>query len=96
MAKPKDSAPKEDLESVSFEDSFKLLSEMAEQLEAGGLSLDEATSRFEEGMELVQFCNELLSNAEQKITELKETYRPNSALAGFDDLDEDPEEDSYE
>jgi len=96
MAKPKDSSPKEGAESVSFEDSFKRLSEMAEQLEAGGLSLAEATSRFEEGMKLVQFCNELLSNAEQKITELKETYRPNSALAGFDDLDEDPEEDSYE
>ena len=47
-------------------------------------------------MKLVQFCNELLSNAEQKITELKETYRPNSASAGFDDLDEDPEEDSDE
>ena len=96
MAKPKDSSPKEDAESVSFEDSFKRLSEMAEQLETGGLSLAEATSRFEEGMKLVQFCNELLSNAEQKITELKETYRPNSASAGFDDLDEDPEEDSYE
>ena len=96
MAKPKDSSPKEDPESVSFEDSFKRLSEMAEQLEAGGLSLAEATSRFEEGMKLVQFCNELLRNAEQKITELKETYRPNSASAGFDDLDEDPEEDSDE
>lgn len=95
MAKPKDSSPKEDAESVSFEDSFKRLSEMAEQLEAGGLSLAEATSRFEEGMKLVQFCNELLSNAEQKITELKETYRPNSASAGFD-LDEDPEENSDE
>ena len=96
MAKPKDSSPKEDVGSVSFEDSFKRLSEMAEQLEAGGLSLGEATSRFEEGMKLVQFCNELLSNAEQKITELKETYRPNSSSAGFDDLDEDPEEDSDE
>ena len=96
MAKPKDSSPKEDVGSVSFEDSFKRLSEMAEQLEAGGLSLAEATSRFEEGMKLVQFCNELLSNAEQKITELKETYRPNSSSAGFDDLDEDPEEDSDE
>jgi hypothetical protein len=47
-------------------------------------------------MKLVQFCNELLSNAEQKITELKETYRPNSASVGFDDLDEDPEENSDE
>ncbi|SVC28561.1 uncharacterized protein METZ01_LOCUS281415 [marine metagenome] len=97
MAKPKNSSPqngaeKKDTEGVSFEDSFLRLSEMAEQLETGGLTLAEATSRFEEGMKLVQFCNELLDNAEQKITELKESYRAVGAQTGFDDLDDDPEE----
>ena len=92
MAKPKNSSPKEDAESVNFEDSFRRLNEMAEQLEAGGLTLAEATSRFEEGMKLVQTCNELLNNAELKITELKESYRPADVLAGFDDLEEDPDE----
>ena len=101
MAKPKDSSPsngveQKNAESVSFEDSFHRLSEMAEQLEAGGLTLAEATSRFEEGMKLVQFCNELLNNAEQKITELKESYRSVGAQTGFDDLDDDLEEDSDE
>ena len=96
MAKPKNSSPqngaeKKDSEEVSFEDSFHRLNEMAEQLEAGGLTLAEATSRFEEGMKLVQFCNDLLNNAEQKITELKELYRA-GAQTGFDDLDDDPEE----
>ena len=65
---------------------------MAEQLEAGGLTLAEATARFEEGMKLVQACNELLNNAELKITELKESYRPAEAMAGFDDFEEDPDE----
>ena len=65
---------------------------MAEQLEAGGLTLAEATSRFEEGMKLVQTCNELLNNAELKITELKESYRPADVLAGFDGLEEDSNE----
>ncbi len=97
MAKPKNSSPqngaeKKDAEEFSFEDSFLRLSEMAEQLEAGGLTLAEATSRFEEGMKLVQFCNDLLNNAEQKITELKESYRSVGAQTGFDDLDDDPEE----
>ncbi len=92
MAKPKNSSPREDAESVNFEDSFRRLNEMAEQLEAGGLTLAEATSRFEEGMKLVQACNELLNNAELKITELKESYRPADVLAGFDDLEEDPDE----
>ena len=93
MAKPKNSSPKEDAETPSFEDSFHRLSEMAEQLEAGGLTLAEATSRFEEGMKLVQFCNELLNNAELKITELKETYRNTEAKTGFDDLEDDSEDD---
>ena len=92
MAKPKNSSPKDDAESINFEDSFSRLNEMAEQLEAGGLTLAEATSRFEEGMKLVQTCNELLNNAELKITELKEFYRPADVLAGFDDLEEDSNE----
>ena len=101
MAKPKNSSPqngaeKKDSEEVSFEDSFHRLNEMAEQLEGGGLTLAEATSRFEEGMKLVQFCNELLNNAELKITELKEAYQSDNAQPGFnglDDPDEGPEED---
>ena len=92
MAKLKNSSPKNDAESINFEDSFRRLNEMAEQLEAGGLTLAEATSRFEEGMKLVQTCNELLNNAELKITELKESYQPADVLAGFDDLEEDPDE----
>ncbi len=92
MAKLKNSSPKDDAESINFEDSFRRLNEMAEQLEAGGLTLAEATSRFEEGMKLVQTCNELLNNAELKITELKESYRPADVLAGFDDLEEDSNE----
>lgn len=93
MAKTKNSPPKEDAtpmhRGTSFEDSFHRLSEMAEQLEAGGLTLAEATSRFEEGMKLVQFCNELLNNAELKITELKESYRSAGAQSGFDVLEEE-------
>lgn len=91
MAKPKKTTPDGDAESVSFEDSFRKLSEMAEQLEAGGLTLADATSRFEEGMKLVQHCNELLNNAELKITELKESYRVEGAQAGLNGLDFDEE-----
>ena len=94
MAKPKNSwheqkAHNEAVESASFEEAFTLLSEMAEQLEEGGLTLAEATERFEEGIKLVQFCNQLLNTAELKITELKESYRSTDVLAGLDDLDED-------
>ena len=96
MAKPKNATPDGEAEPISFEDSFHRLTEMAEQLEAGGLTLAEATSRFEEGMNLVQRCNELLNNAELKITELKEAYRIEGAQPGLDGRGEDSLEDSEE
>jgi exodeoxyribonuclease VII small subunit len=92
MAKSKSSSPDGNPQSNSFEGSFARLHEMAEQLEAGGLTLAEATSRFEEGMKLVQHCNELLNNAELKITELKEAYRSDESQPGFDGLDESEED----
>ena len=93
MAKSMNSTPKQAAqnnvgESDSFEHSFQRLSEMAEQLEAGGLTLAEATNRFEEGMRLVQFCNQLLNDAELKITELKESYASVEDLTGFSELNE--------
>lgn len=88
MVKPKRASPNGNAESTGFEGSFARLHEMAEQLEAGGLTLAEATARFEEGMKLVQHCNELLNNAELKITELKEAYRSDESHPGFDGLDE--------
>ena len=93
MAKSMNSTPKQVTqnhvgESDSFEHSFQRLSEMAEQLEAGGLTLAEATTCFEEGMRLVQFCNQLLNDAELKITELKESYASAEDLTGFSELNE--------
>lgn len=92
MAGLRNSSPQEDAESPNFEDSFRRLNEMAEQLETGGLTLAEATSRFEEGMKLVQFCNELLNNAELKITELKDAYRSADEQTRSDEFDDDPED----
>ena len=70
MAKPKNSSPDGDAESASFENSFQRLNETAEQLEAGGLTLAEATSRFEEGMKLTEECRKMLEEAEEKIKNL--------------------------
>ena len=85
---PKQAAENNVGESDSFEHSFQRLSEMAEQLEAGGLTLAEATTCFEEGMRLVQFCNQLLNDAELKITELKESYASAEVSTGFSELNE--------
>jgi len=91
MVAPED-LPAPGLESLTFEDAFRQLSEMAAQLEAGGLSLAGATARFEEGMKLVERCNTLLNTAELKITQLKDSYRDGASLAEPEaDLEEDLE-----
>ena len=67
------------IDSLSFEDAFRRLSEMAESLEDGGLTLVQATSRYEEGMNLVGRCNRLLDEAELKITNLRDSFSPSSS-----------------
>ena len=79
------------LESLTFEDAFRQLSEMAEQLEAGGLSLADATARFEDGMKLVDRCNTLLNSAELRITQLKDSYRGGVSLAHLEEELEEEE-----
>ena len=66
--------PIQNVESLSFEEAFRRLSEMAESLEQGGLTLSEATARYEEGMSLVRRCNQLLNEAELKISNLKDAH----------------------
>ena len=66
--------PIPNLNSLSFEDAFNRLSEMASALEEGGLTLADATARYEQGMSLVRRCNQLLEQAELKITNLKDSY----------------------
>ena len=73
---------------LGFEDAFRQLSEIAEHLEAGGLTLAEATARYEQGMKLVQHCNHLLDSAELEITTLRENYqRPPAAAVPQDDAE---------
>ena len=74
MAHPKEPGPEGDIDSLSFEDAFQRLGETVESLEGGGLTMAEATARYEEGMSLVRRCNQLLNEAELKVTELKDNY----------------------
>jgi exodeoxyribonuclease VII small subunit len=73
---------------IGFEDAFRQLTAIAETLEAGGLTLAEATARYEQGMKLVQHCNNLLDSAELEITTLRENYqRPATPLGRQDNAE---------
>ena len=66
--------------SSTFEEAFTQLREIVTKLESGGLTLDEASELFEEGMQLAKSCNELLSAAELKITRLQRTFGEQMSL----------------
>ena len=58
----------------SFEETFRRLEETVARLEEGGLPLEEAMALYEEGMRLAQRCQELLDQAELRITRLQEAF----------------------
>ena len=74
---------------LSFEQAYKKLEQTVEELGGGGLSLERATVLYEEGMKLVQVCNQLLSAAELRVTQLKDSYS-----AAPNELPDDDEQDS--
>ncbi len=83
---------------LSFEDAFRQLAEIAEKMEAGGLTLGDATAQFEQGMKLVQRCNQLLDSAELEVTTLRENYQRPGAPAPTPENGEPPffEDASYD
>ena len=58
----------EDNKEINFEDTMKKLENIENELEKGDLDLDTSVSKFEEGMKLSKKCNEILENAEKRIS----------------------------
>mgnify|MGYP005794934263 FL=1 len=59
-------------EELSFEEIMKKLEEITMELENGDLDLEKSVSKFGEGMKLSKKCNEILENAEKRISVLIE------------------------
>jgi exodeoxyribonuclease VII small subunit len=81
-----------------FEGLYKQLEETVAKLEQGNLSLEESLSLYEAGTELAKRCQELLQDAELRVTRLQSQF--NETLlreepAEYDtapELDEEPVE----
>jgi exodeoxyribonuclease VII small subunit len=58
---------------LTFEESLKRLETIAREIEEGKIGLEDAITRYEEGMKLVQRCRSILTTAEQKIKKLQPT-----------------------
>lgn len=53
---------------MNFEENIEQLEKVVQELESGNLNLDNSIKKFEEGMNLSKKCNEILEEAEKKIT----------------------------
>ena len=60
------------MEENNFEKSMENLENIVTELEKGELNVDETLKQFEEGMKIAKQCNNILENAEKKITILLE------------------------
>ena len=57
-----------------FEALYRQLEETVSRLEEGGLTLDQSLAAYESGMKLARRCQELLQQAELKVTKLQESF----------------------
>lgn len=58
---------KKDLGKKKFEDALEELEKVVEQIESGELSLEDSLAAFEQGVRLVKYCNQKLTEVERKI-----------------------------
>jgi exodeoxyribonuclease VII small subunit len=66
-----------------FEALYGRLEEAVSKLEKGGLTLEESLALYEEGMTLARRCQQLLQQAELRITRLQESF--NNGLTAIRD-----------
>ena len=64
----------DEFKDLTFEQALEQLEETVRAMEAGELSLQETTALFERGMRLSNYCGDLLSKAELKITQIQTAY----------------------
>lgn len=73
---------------LSFEDALKRLEEIADKMGEEGLSLDDSLKMFQEGMELSNFCNKRLDEAEKKINMVIKNSEGNLIESDFSPTEE--------
>ena len=69
---------------LTFEEAFSRLEEVVQRLEQGGLSLDDATGIYEEGINLGKLCSEMLTATELKISKIQTSYAEQIFTAEID------------
>lgn len=69
---------------MTFEEAISRIEEIIHRLEAGEAPLEESLKLFEEGMNLINFCQKKLDEVEQKIEMLVKNERGELETRPFD------------
>lgn len=81
---------------MKFEEALKKLEKTVDDLEGGGLSLDEALERYEEGIRLSRLCSKKLEVAKKKVEILLKSADGSIELKPFDEKAAEDEKASVE
>jgi exodeoxyribonuclease VII small subunit len=76
-----------------FEIALQNLEDLVEQIESGDLALEDALAAFEKGVSLVKYCNQKLSEIEQKIELLVRDKEGKLQLTALNASNADPNDD---
>jgi exodeoxyribonuclease VII small subunit len=86
---PSKQVPAKQSSKTNFETQLTELESIVEQLESGELPLEDALKVFEKGVKLSRQCQQLLSEAEQKVTILMANDLMDSQEQDFETPDEE-------
>ena len=70
---------------MKFEEALKRLEKIVEDLENGELSLDDALTKYEEGIRLSKLCSKRLEDAKKKVEILLKSEDGSVKLKPFDE-----------
>lgn len=70
-------------QAANFEEAYNRLAETTAQLERGGLTLEQSLALYEEGVALAQRCEQLLAQAELRVSQLAPAPTPSATSAAY-------------
>jgi exodeoxyribonuclease VII small subunit len=68
-----DTAKKNDISKLSFEEAIKELTAIVGSIEQGQIPLEKSLKQYERGMDLIKHCRSILQQAEKRIEKIGET-----------------------
>ncbi len=74
----------------TFETAYRSLEALVHEIETRELELEEGITKFEQGLELAQFCKERLAKAEHKVVVIKKKFANVLNMKAPDDDAVDP------